>query len=65
MSFKKGDKIVYSYTHHLNSKSRTIITKVGVFVRTLKDGLSNYIVIKLDANKNNSIVHKNKVSLLK
>lgn len=31
--FESGDKVVYSYIHHLNSTSTTRITKYGTFMR--------------------------------
>jgi len=62
--FKKGDKIIYQYDHWLNSRSKTTITKTGVFIRFVKKrGSSPYewqpnkrVVVQLDGNKNTSTI---------
>ena len=65
MKFKKGDRIKWSYTHHLNSKSSKVITKKGVFLRGItiqrRDGgmswpETEYCFVHFDGNKNPSRV---------
>lgn len=56
-----GDKIEYTYTHHINRKLSVQRTKTGVFIRLVKGKLkgntfTSKAVVKLDGNKNNSIV---------
>lgn len=64
--FEKGDTIIYQYTHWLNSRSFTTITKKGEFLRYVnsknKTLYPNYIV-KLEGNKNNSTVGENTLRL--
>jgi hypothetical protein len=67
--FEKGDKIIYQYTHHLNSRSTTEIAKEGVFVRVVKrKGRSPYdwqpnrkVVVMLKGNKNESTVWESEI----
>lgn len=33
--YKKGDRVSWSYKHWLNSRSSTMITKHGVFIRKI------------------------------
>lgn len=65
-----GDRIEWTYEHHLNSRSFTHITKIGVYIRKIKhkrDYLNPQAVVKFDDNKNTSqikikdivLVHKN------
>lgn len=57
--FEKGDRVIWTYNHSLNSRSRTKITKHGVFVRFVKrkpiNGFNtevpNYGMVKFDGNK--------------
>lgn len=72
LSFDKGDRIEYSYQHSLNSKSKTTITKHGVFVRKVKRKGSTFefdpnpkVVIKLDCNKRPSTVYMSQIKRLK
>ena len=67
--FGKGDKIIYQYTHHLNSRSTTKITKNGVFIRVVKlkrnsvyDWEPNRkVVVKLEGNKKESTVWESQI----
>ena len=60
-----GDKVKWSYTHHLNSKSSVIITKTGVFVRYIVSkkvmggcrwSTREYCLVHFEGNKNPSRV---------
>lgn len=67
--FEKGDKILYQYTHHLNSRSSVERVKEGVFIRKVKSKRhSPYdwqpnpkVVIMLDGNKNPSTVRLSEI----
>jgi hypothetical protein len=50
---KKGDKISWQYTHHLNSRSATEIVKTGVFIKELKNGKA---LVRFKGNKTDSRV---------
>ena len=59
--FKKDDKIIYQYTHHLNRKSTIEIAKTGIFIRYVKRKNPDYfnrkkVVVMLERNKNTSTV---------
>mgnify|MGYP001295633728 CR=1 FL=1 len=70
MNFKKGDKIEWTYEHSLNRKSKTHITKTGIFIRVLdmrklsrarripqyNSEISSYAIVHFDGNKNPSKV---------
>lgn len=69
---EKNDKIIYTYEHFLNSKSKTIRQKEGIFIRKIykrgyikgtPDSISQNVVVKLAGNKNNSIVHRSSICL--
>lgn len=60
-----GDKVKWTYTHHLNSRSSKRITKRGVFIATIRsehvDGgcritTSHYCRVQFEGNKNPSKV---------
>lgn len=61
---KPGDRIIYSYEHTLNGKSKTIITKHGVFARKVRHPRRYWLlsyrkqmaVVKFIGNKNESRV---------
>lgn len=57
-----GDKIYYQYTHHLNSRSVTEITKEGIFIRWVKTGSprknSQTAIVHLNGNKLQSKIHR-------
>lgn len=67
--FDSGDKVIYQYTHHLNSKSTTEIVKKGLFVREVKRKkrfLADWeadprCVVQLEGNKNPSIVRRSQL----
>lgn len=53
---KENDRILWTYTHWLNSRSSTRITKHGIFLRLLsgkthKKYGDNYAVVHFDNNK--------------
>ena len=65
MKFKKGDRIMWLYKHHLNSKSVTIRVKHGTYIRGItiqrRDGgmswpETKYAYVHFDGNKNPSRV---------
>lgn len=63
IEFKKGDRITWQYTHHLNSISRVERVKAGVFIREIKPSIKNmrfYItcLVKFDGNKHPSRVRR-------
>lgn len=62
---KKGDKIKYTYEHHLNSRSTTIITKHGIFIREVKNrnGKSGKCVVRFEGNKGNSTVYQSQLKI--
>lgn len=58
--FNKGDRVMWSYQHSLNSKSKTTITKYGTVIE-MTGGVKNvryvcgsYVVIQFDGNKHPS-----------
>lgn len=58
--------VEYTYTHHLNRRSSTQITKRGIVVRAIRDkkGLqrpTGYYLVKLNGNKNPSRIHESKI----
>lgn len=57
INFNKGDIVKWTYTHWVNRKSCTTITKTGTFLRYQKSKNNNgtKAVIKIDGNKRNSI----------
>jgi len=66
--FDEGDKILYQYTHHLNSRSTTEIVKEGIFIRRVKRKGSVYdwdvnqkCVVKLNGNKNTSTIRMTEI----
>ena len=70
MKFKKGDRIIWTYQHHLNSKSVTIRVKHGTLIREIvakrhDTGMSwpeiNYALVHFDGNKNLSRVPINEL----
>lgn len=69
ISFEKGDKIIYQYTHHLNSRSTTQIIKEGIYLRVVKRrGRNPYeftpnrkVVVKLNGNKKESTVWESEI----
>ena len=57
---EKGDKVMWAYRHHYNSKSSSMITKKGVYVRPIvtkkSDGgmrstTTHYAMVKFNGNK--------------
>lgn len=64
MALKPNERIVYSYEHSLNSKSKTIIRKQGVFVRKVNHPRKYWTIfhrqqmaiVMLDGNRNESRV---------
>lgn len=58
MGFKPGQKIIYTYVHSLNAKSRIRIKKRALF---LQYHLGNKAVIWCVGNKNTSIVDLNSI----
>jgi hypothetical protein len=65
--FEKGDRILYQFTHWMNSKSSTQRVKSGVFLRKVKVSPFNTewgnprVVIQIDENKNTSIVRLSQI----
>lgn len=60
--FEKGDKVIYQYTHWLNSRSSTQIAKEAIFIRKVKkpvynSGLDTRVVIQVKGNKTTSTVN--------
>lgn len=61
---KPGERVVYSYEHSLNGKSKTIITKHGTFARKVKHPRKYWLlsyrkqmaIVMLDGNKGESRV---------
>ena len=55
---KYGDRVVWTYEHHLNSRSSTFITKVGVFEglikHTVKHKGEQLALVTFDGNKGQS-----------
>ena len=57
--FKEGDRVVWTYEHHLNSKSTTLITKKGTYIKPLKKryigpgqlSVFEYCRVHFDGNK--------------
>lgn len=56
---KKGDKISWQYTHHLNSRSSVEKVKDGVFIKKLKNGKA---LVRFDGNKTDSRVELKSLS---
>jgi len=50
---EKGTIILWQYTHHINSRSRTERVKRGVFIRELKNGKA---LVHFEGNKTDSRV---------
>jgi len=69
MEFKKGDKIKWVYYHWLNSKSYTIKTKFGIFIREsfrhrYDGGMAwpeKIAIVQFDGNKSISRVLLNEI----
>ncbi|MCK4817434.1 hypothetical protein KA005_16810 [bacterium] len=70
--FKPGDKIHWTYRHALNSKSSTLITKYGLFLRYVtsnyKDGGSRgthtiFCYVQFEGNKNPSKIRIDEMML--
>lgn len=62
--------VEYTYEHHLNSKSSTIITKKGIVVRHVRSrkGLyrpTGYVMVQLEGNKTLSKIHESKLKTKK
>lgn len=61
-SFKKGDRVVWTYRHWLNSKSSTLLQKDGTFIETTgKKKNKRYVSgthakVHFDGNKHPSVV---------
>lgn len=53
--FKKGHEITWTYKHHLNSRSYTLITKSGIFIKVIRKNPKKGIV-HFNGNKNKSTV---------
>lgn len=62
---EQGDLIIYQYTHWLNSRSKTVISKEGYFIRyvTKRNGKIDKCLVMLNGNKNPSKVWINEVHL--
>ena len=61
-TFREGDKIKWTYKHYLNSKSYTLITKVGKYIRKIATPICNqddkyeYCLVHFEGNKHPSRV---------
>jgi hypothetical protein len=67
--FSPGDKVEYTYTHHLNHRSSTQITKVGVFIRHPKKKpfpptITTIGIVRFKGNKGNTRVALTKLKNL-
>lgn len=64
--FEKGDRIIYQYVHHLNSKSSTTISKNATFIRWTKAKPFEWhpnqkAIIQVDGNKTTSTVYQSQI----
>lgn len=55
MEIKKGDKVIWCYRHHLNSKSATSIVKHGIYIAktrcTYRYNGPQLAAVEFDGNK--------------
>lgn len=61
-----GTRVSFTYTHHLNSRSTTQITKLGTVVRTIKHRNKLYaqqVAVLFDGNKTESIVQMDSIEI--
>jgi len=66
---KKGQRVTWSYKHWLNSKSFTVITKTGTFLREgssqrkvdVMSWPERFAIVHFDGNKNSSRVKLNEI----
>lgn len=50
-TFQKGDKVRWTYKHHLNSKSVTFVTKEGIFLRKIEKKYEPGRLLRPDLNR--------------
>ena len=62
MELSFGCEILWTYTHHLNSKSTTEITKRGCIFE--EPNSMNQVLVKLRGNKNLKKIHQNRIGVL-
>lgn len=60
--FKTGDRVVYEYPHHLDSKNIFPTAKPGTFIREIESRINRFhlprrAMVKIDTNKHSSIVY--------
>jgi hypothetical protein len=65
----EGDKIQYTYTHSLNGKSKTQITKKGVFIRWIYTRhpyrkKTDFCLVQLTGNKNPVKKHRSEIKII-
>jgi hypothetical protein len=60
-----GHSVEFTYEHHLNSKSVTMITKVGVLIRAVRDKRfqrpTGFFMVQFKGNKSLSKVHESRL----
>jgi hypothetical protein len=67
--FKKGDRIEWTYKHHLNGRSFTYITKIGSVigmtgaVKNVRYVSGSMVKVLFDGNKHPCIKHVNEIKL--
>lgn len=67
---KHGDRIIYTYEHSLNSRSKKLVQKAGLYLGRVnhtkahwkKIGAEQMVVVHLSGNKKTSIVPSSKIT---
>jgi hypothetical protein len=60
-----GHSVEFTYEHHLNSKSVTMITKVGTLIRAVRDKRfsrpTGFFMVRFPGNKSLSKIHESRL----